>query len=364
MTEAVTIPSKYIFLDVVGFTQNRSVEAQTEIVDLLNGVVISAIAANNIDSSARILLPTGDGICLVFLNIETPYDVHVRTALSVIEGVEMHNATEEDEQRRFKIRIGINSNVDNLITDVNGNRNIAGAGINLAQRIMNFADGNQIMVGQPVYDMLSQREKYMHAFRPYVAEAKHDFRLNVYQLAVDGHIGLDVTAPSQFREVPRGPQAEAKLSGLAAHYMAHAMLHRPEIAAYVNRSRGAYPLVVLLWLLARDSYGATQKDLPELPDVIRARNYEAGFHRQFEFYESQDLWMCIELSNFIELHELRSDRRFFERGGTAAIWGLHFVSPEGQRKLKKDWPDIWERFNLEASSNLEPQASSDQPRES
>jgi hypothetical protein len=100
----------------------------------------------------------------------------------------------------------------------------------------------------------------MHAFRHYVAEAKHGLVLDSYQLVIDGFPGLDVTTPSQFKE--ENPRPE-KLPEIAAYYMAHAMVHRAEIASCVPKdtpsSVPAYSLVVLLWMLAQDSYSAGRK---------------------------------------------------------------------------------------------------------
>jgi hypothetical protein len=285
MLETVTKSAKYIFLDIVGFTHNRSVEAQTELISVLNLVVLEVIAKHNIDDKDRILLPTGDGICLVLLGIDDPYDIHIQIALSLIEGIEKHNMTANDEQRKFKIRIGINQNVDNLIKDVNGNRNIAGAGINLAQRVMSVADGNQILVGRPVFDMLGQREQYMHAFRSYVAKVKHGLKLYTYQLVIDGFPGLDVNTPSQFRE--ENP-AEEKLPEIAAYYMAHAMVHRAEIASCVEHATAAYSLVVLLWMLSEDSYMAKHKSHHEPNRSKHVYKSESGFLKQFTYYESQN----------------------------------------------------------------------------
>ena len=350
----MTKSAKYIFLDIVGFTHNRSVEAQTEIIAVLNNVVLEAIAKHHINSENLILLPTGDGICLVLLSIDDPYDIHIQIALSLIEGIEKHNVTAKDEQRKFKIRVGVNSNVDNLITDVNGSRNIAGAGINLAQRVMSAADGNQILVGQPVFDMLSQRERYMHTFRHYVAEAKHNLHLNVFQLVVDGFPGLDVSTPSQFR---KESPAEEKIPEIAAYYMAHAMVHRAEIAGCVPKdspsSAAGYPLVVLLWMLAQDSYVAIRRSPLEPSGLRYTHKPDSTFLVQFKFYETQDFRVCIDFSNYIVENGLGRARQFFEGWKVATNFGVHFVSPEGQKKLKADWPSIWEKFNLEAHSNIE-----------
>jgi class 3 adenylate cyclase len=352
MAEAVTKAAKYVFLDVLGFTQNRSVEAQTDIIGVLNSVVLDALSKHKIKDDERILLPTGDGICLALLGAENPYDIHIRIALSLIAGIEEHNSTAKDEQRRFKIRVGINSNVDNLITDVNGSGNIAGAGINLAQRVMSAADGNQILVGQPVFDTMSQREKYMYAFRPYVAVAKHGLTLQVYQLVVDGYPGLDVTTPSQFREESPANPVEERIPEIAAYYMAHAMVHRAEIVSCMDMGQSSYSLVVLLWMLAEDSLEAKHRAPHELAGSKHARKSDDGFVEQFEFYKAQDFWVCADFSQWVSHDELRSTHKYFEFAGPS--FGIHFVNPEGQRKLKTDWPEIWEEFNLEAHGNLGP----------
>lgn len=349
MRETVTKFAKYIFLDIVGFTHNRSVEAQTELMEVLNRLVLEAVSMHKIGSERRIYLPTGDGICLVLLNIDDPYDIHIRLALSIIEKIEEHGANAQDEQRKFKVRIGINSNVDNLIIDINGNQNIAGAGINLAQRVMSLADGNQILVGQPVYDVLSQREQYMHAFRGYVARVKHGLVLSVYQLAINGCRGLDVSTPLQFREESSVPEP---LSEIAAYYMAHAMIHRAEIASKVDQGQNSYSFVVLLWMLARDSLAAKHRTVRDWRVHNYAHKYEAGFMGQFEFYEKQDFWVCVELAGAVIRDGLNSAISYFEGNGASGSFGAHFITPEGQRKLKQEWAGIWEEFKLEEHSNL------------
>src|SRR5687768_3731812 len=134
MPDASTIPAKYIFLDVVDFTRSRSVEAQSDIVHSLNQIVKSSVDDNSIPDENRIFLPTGDGICVALLNIEClqniepAYDSHLRIALGILKRLEEHNASIEDAQRKFNVRIGINENIDNVVIDINGNRNVAGDG--------------------------------------------------------------------------------------------------------------------------------------------------------------------------------------------------------------------------------------------
>src|SRR5215210_4827268 len=85
VAEARTIPAKHVFLDVVGFTRNRSVEAQTEIVGYLNSFVANCLEQYHIPEDKRILLPTGDGLCIAIMNIEDPYDIHIQLALSILK---------------------------------------------------------------------------------------------------------------------------------------------------------------------------------------------------------------------------------------------------------------------------------------
>lgn len=189
------IPAKYIFLDVVGFTQNRSVEAQTDIVAALNMIVRNSVSAHNIQDDRIIYIPTGDGICIALLNVERPYDVHMQIALSVLARIQKHNDATKDQARKFQVRIGINANTDNLVTDINGRPNVTGAGISMAARVMNKADGGQILVGRSVYDMLRYREKYATAFTSFQTTVKHGVTLDIYQFVSAGFEGLNTVPP-------------------------------------------------------------------------------------------------------------------------------------------------------------------------
>ena len=134
--------TKYIFLDVVGFSR-RSAEAQSEIVKQLNTIVHTALGEGGVDGQNRILIPTGDGMCIALVSIQLSYDVHIQTALQILKLLSDRNQSTRDASRQFDVRIGVNQNTDILVQDVNDRPNIAGAGINMASRIMDKADGNQ-----------------------------------------------------------------------------------------------------------------------------------------------------------------------------------------------------------------------------
>ncbi len=204
------VSAKYIFLDVVGFTRNRSVEAQSDIVRALNQIVKGSVGEHQIADDKLLYIPTGDGICIALLNVETPIDIHLQLGLSLIGGVQKYNEATESKDRKFQVRVGINANIDNLVIDVNGQKNIAGAGINMAARIMDKADGNQILVGRSVYDTLRYREKYATAFKSYQATVKHGTVLDIYQFVSEGVSGLNTETPQAFKLV----EATVSTSGI------------------------------------------------------------------------------------------------------------------------------------------------------
>lgn len=213
------ISANYIFLDVVGFTRNRSIEAQSDIVNALNSVVRDSVSAHNIPEDRIIYIPTGDGICIALLNVERPFDIHIQIALGILERTQKHNNAVENEMRKFEVRIGINANTDNLVTDINGQRNVAGAGISQAARIMDKADGSQILVGRSVYDTLRYREKYATAFKHYRATAKHGTVLDVYQFVSEGCDGLNTDTPQAFvaSGVRAVPSTEVRIKVIRGH---------------------------------------------------------------------------------------------------------------------------------------------------
>lgn len=143
-TTVQTAEAKHIFVDIVGYTHSRSVEAQSDLISTLNRIVNEALRQQQVPHESVIFIPTGDGMCISLINLFSPYDIHLKLGLSILELLESHNKDEKDEMRQFQLRIGINENIDNLIIDINGNKNISGSGINFAARIEGLGDKQQI----------------------------------------------------------------------------------------------------------------------------------------------------------------------------------------------------------------------------
>lgn len=187
--KAETRHVKYAFADVVDFSVDRTVEAQVEIIAALNAAFKEAARSLEV-----IFLPTGDGICAGIIEPNTTADAHIQLALHVLYHI--HKWSEGSPlNRRCTVRFGINESVDSIVTDINGQRNLAGAGINQTQRLMNIADGNQIVVGRAAFETLHVHDDYAEAFREIRTEVKHGQVVTAYQFVRDGLPSLNTKVP-------------------------------------------------------------------------------------------------------------------------------------------------------------------------
>jgi hypothetical protein len=211
---------KYVFLDVVAYSK-RTIESQCDVIRALNEIVKRAVSQKKVLDVSVIYIPTGDGICIAFVDGSLPYDIHVVVALDILRRIWVYNKARHDNREKFEVRIGINQCDDNLLKDINGRDNVAGAGINNCRRIMDLADGSQILVSRTVYDTLHQRKKYSGAFSSrFTKTIKHGAIIEAYQLIRANIGGLNRNPPSSvaptIEPAPRLPQ-------LSAYYLAHAI---------------------------------------------------------------------------------------------------------------------------------------------
>jgi class 3 adenylate cyclase len=328
VSHAETALTKYLFLDIVGFTKGRSVEAQSDLVNSLNTIVKSVLDSKQIEPNDTILLPTGDGICIALLDASS-FDIHLEIGLEIIAKIRDYNDQTADEMRQFQVRIGVNENIDNLVTDINGRRNVAGNGINMAQRIMSLADGNQILIGQAVYEILSGREKYMSDLKRHPGTDKHGNRFPVYQYVAQDNSGLNLEVPSVFK--PREVQ-ERKLSKLVAYYMAHAIENKDFLLSRRAETLFDYVAPILLYLKANDSLNKSEASQYDSPTQIT--NDSASVEKQYEYYEGVDFWVLVKLEDFIEESVLQPFASCFASGQYSTVWT--FVNRSGIQKLRNE----------------------------
>ncbi len=203
MGDAQTARIKYVFLDIVGFTKGRSVEAQSDVIGHQNRIVRDALKTEQIKEEDRILIPTGDGMCIALIEVLRPLDVHILLARAILRGIVEHNGTATDKEQHFEVRIGLNENDDNLVTDINGRKNVAGAGINMAQRVMSKGDAGHVLLGESVHTTVAARKNYMRALRGYDSLTKHGESFRVYQYHEKNVPGLNCEPPSALTKSTR-----------------------------------------------------------------------------------------------------------------------------------------------------------------
>lgn len=328
-----TVEAKHIFVDIVGYTYNRSVEAQSELISILNSIVKDAIEELKIKNEEVIFIPTGDGMCISLINIKSQYDIHIKLALSILEKIHNHNRQESDKMRQFYIRIGINENVDNLIIDINNQLNISGSGINYAARFESLADQSQILVGNTVFDKLVQRERYIDSFVSFSTVIKHGEPLNVYQYKNEKLNFLNNEIPSKFRVVPK---QLIKINSFQGFYLALCIVLEEFITKNTRGGVYKYPLQVLLYQLAEDQLAITRttKTYPKPVEKVKREN-----QKQLDYLNSVDFWIICDLSASIE-------DKYFSNILSCFSELYLFVSDEGRKKLLEDQPMICKKFDI------------------
>src|SRR5438552_3561412 len=178
-----------LFMDIVGYSKLLTDE-QSEALQELNQIVRSTEAAREAEAAGALtVLPTGDGMALVFTgSVEEP----VECALEISQALRA--------QPSLSVRMGIHSGPIHHVKDANGRENIAGVGINIAQRVMDCGDAGHILVSKRVADDLAQQRRwqpYLHELGD--VEVKHGVVVSLVNLYAET-IG-NPTPPSRLGKV-------------------------------------------------------------------------------------------------------------------------------------------------------------------
>src|SRR5438270_8618156 len=164
-----------LFIDIVGYSK-LLVKQQSELLRELNEVVSGTNEFRQAESAGKLIrLPTGDGMALVFrTNTEAPAEC----AIEIARALKSHPA--------IQLRMGIHSGPVNEVVDVNQRANIAGAGINMAQRVMDCGDAGHILISKHVAEDLEQDDRWrplLHDLGTF--EVKHGVRVSVTNVYSD-----------------------------------------------------------------------------------------------------------------------------------------------------------------------------------
>ena len=234
-----------LFIDIVGYSK-LLLDEQKERLRELTEIVLATSQVAKSTNEQLVRLPTGDGMALVFRNSpEEP----AQCALEIARQVQ--NGAGVNQKPALKLRMGIHSGPVSEVTDVSGRTNIAGAGINMAQRVMDCGDAGHILLSKHVADDLEQFgrwQPYLHELGE--CEVKHGVRVGVANLYRDG-LG-NAQLPKKFRALRkrlagmRWGVATVALLLVAATIIAFVLVSRRpmgNILSEAERSLAVLPLV-------------------------------------------------------------------------------------------------------------------------
>jgi TolB-like protein/class 3 adenylate cyclase/Tfp pilus assembly protein PilF len=161
-----------LFTDIVGYSK-LPINQQRALVERLNEIVRGTDEFQAAGTAGRLItIPTGDGITLVFYDSpETPVECALEISRALKKHPELH------------LRMGVHSGPVSGVIDATGKANVAGAGINMAQRVMDCGDAGHILLSKHVAEDL---EEYPH-WQPHLhelgeCEVKHGVRVSVVNL--------------------------------------------------------------------------------------------------------------------------------------------------------------------------------------
>src|SRR5262245_48061811 len=211
-----------LFTDIVGYSK-LPIHQQRAVVERLNEIVRGTDEFQAAEATGRLLkIPTGDGITLVFYH--SPEDP-VECALEISRALKKHP--------ELQLRMGVHSGPVSGVIDATGKANVAGGGINIAQRVMDCGDARHILLSKHVAEDL---EEYPH-WQPHLhelgeCEVKHGIRVSVVNL---------------YTEELGNPAVPEKLKAARAAVTAAAA--RRKRAAYRWLSLGVVSLLALITVI-------------------------------------------------------------------------------------------------------------------
>src|SRR5437660_8470577 len=184
-----------LFTDIVGYSK-LPIHQQRSVVECLNEIVRGTDEFQAAETAGRLIkIPTGDGITLVFYHSpEAP----VECALEISRALKQHP--------ELRLRMGVHSGPVSGVIHATGKASVAGAGINIAQRIMDCGDGGHILLSKHVAAALGQYSQWRSELRDLgESEVKHGVRIHAVTLYTDDVGNPEV--PEKFRPAKEKEQA-------------------------------------------------------------------------------------------------------------------------------------------------------------
>jgi TolB-like protein/class 3 adenylate cyclase/Flp pilus assembly protein TadD len=206
-----------LFIDIVGYSK-LSINEQRAAVDELNEIVRASEQFQKAEASdCLIKIPTGDGMALVFYtSVEAP----VQCAVEISRAAKEHP--------RLQLRMGVHSGPVSGVIDVTGRANLAGGGLNLAQRVMECGDAEHILLSKHVAEDLEEYDQWRPLLHDLgTCEVKHGACVGVVNLYAD-QVG-NPQLPKKFQALKKHRRhvrwAEAAIALLVVAAVAGAFLY-------------------------------------------------------------------------------------------------------------------------------------------
>ena len=234
-----------LFIDTVGYSK-LSINEQRAVVDELTEVVRNSDQYQKAEATGRLIkIPAGDGMALVFY---TSPEAPAQCAVEISRLLKAHP--------RLQLRMGVHSGPVSGVIDVNGHPNLAGAGLNMAQRVMTCGDAGHILVSKHVAEDLEEYKQWRPLLHDLgTCDVKHGMRLSIASLYANG-VG--------------NPQLPKKFQALKRH------------RSHVRWAEAAIALLVLAAIIAastfvlrrptRSTLAAPEKSIAVLPFENRSED--------------------------------------------------------------------------------------------
>src|SRR5438477_3680461 len=217
-----------LFVDIVGYSK-LSINEQRAAIDELNEVVRNSEEFQKAEAAGHLIkIPTGDGMALVFY--ATP-EAPAQCAVEISRALK--------ERPRLQLRMGIHSGPVSGVVDVNNRPNLAGAGLNMAQRVMDCGNAGHILLSKHVAEDLEEYEQWRPLLHDLgTCEVKHGARVSVTNLYSDEvgnpQLPRKFVALKKHRTHVRWAEAAIGLLVLAAIVAAFIFLLRKPTRAVLN----------------------------------------------------------------------------------------------------------------------------------
>jgi adenylate cyclase len=229
-----------LFMDVVGFSK-LLINDESEILEQLNQLVRDTPHFREAEAAGKLIrLATGDGMALVFFSSpEAP----VECALEISKALQRYP--------QIQLRMGVHSGPVNAVSDVNDRSNVTGAGINMAQRVMDCGDAGHILLSRHVAEDLEQYRQWQPCLHDLGdCEVKHGVRVHVVNFYTDELGNAEV--PEKFRQAKEKeqttlvtPASDAKPAGRSRAWIVALIIVAAAAAAgfyiYSHRSSSKEP---------------------------------------------------------------------------------------------------------------------------